>query len=103
MKNYRLINNISGWAVFIVAAVTYLMTIEPTASLWDCGEFIACSFKLQVPHPPGAPVTPGAPERNGWAAHSGPAKWMCPPCLWNGNPVGLNCAAVLLLNRASGF
>src|SRR5450759_5040152 len=56
MKNYRLINNISGWAVFAVAAFTYLMTIEPTASLWDCGEFIASAFKLEVGHPPGNPV-----------------------------------------------
>src|SRR5512137_2218703 len=56
MKNYRLINNISGWAVFIIAALTYLMTIEPTASLWDCGEFIASSYKLEVGHPPGNPV-----------------------------------------------
>ena len=56
MKNYRTINNISGWAVFFVAAVTFLMTIEPTASLWDCGEFIASAFKLEVGHPPGNPV-----------------------------------------------
>ena len=56
MKNYRLINNISGWAVFLVAATTYLMTIEPTASLWDCGEFVASCFKLEVGHPPGNPV-----------------------------------------------
>lgn len=56
MKNYKLINNISGWAVFVVAAFTYLMTIEPTASLWDCGEFIASCFKLEVGHPPGNPV-----------------------------------------------
>jgi hypothetical protein len=56
MKNYRLINNITGWAVFLVAAVTYLMTIESTASLWDCGEFIASAFKLEVGHPPGNPV-----------------------------------------------
>ncbi len=56
MKKYRLINNISGWIVFLVAAVTYLMTIEPTASLWDCGEFIASCFKLEVGHPPGNPV-----------------------------------------------
>jgi len=56
MKKYRLINNISGWVVFIVAAVTYLKTIEPTASLWDCGEFIASAFKLEVGHPPGNPV-----------------------------------------------
>lgn len=56
MKNYKLINNISGWVVFIIAAFTYLMTIEPTASLWDCGEFIASVFKLEVGHPPGNPV-----------------------------------------------
>ena len=56
MKKYRLINNVSGWAVFAVAAFTYLMTIEPTASLWDCGEFVASCFKLEVGHPPGNPV-----------------------------------------------
>ena len=56
MKNYKLINNISGWTVFLIAAITYLNTIEPTASLWDCGEFIASAFKLEVGHPPGNPV-----------------------------------------------
>lgn len=56
MKKYRLINNITGWAVFLVASVTYLMTIEPTASLWDCGEFIASAFKLEIGHPPGSQV-----------------------------------------------
>lgn len=56
MGKYRLINNITGWVVFVVAAVTYLMTIEPTASLWDCGEFIASGYKLEVGHPPGNPV-----------------------------------------------
>jgi Protein of unknown function (DUF2723). len=56
MKKYRLINNITGWGVFAVAAITYLKTIEPTASLWDCGEFIASGFKLEVGHPPGNPV-----------------------------------------------
>jgi len=56
MKNYRLINNITGWVIFAVAAFTYLMTIEPTASLWDCGEYIASAFKLEVGHPPGNPV-----------------------------------------------
>ncbi|MFZ0282985.1 MAG: DUF2723 domain-containing protein [Bacteroidales bacterium] len=56
MKQYRLINNIAGWAVFTIAAVTYLLTIEPTASLWDCGEYIASAFKQEVGHPPGNPV-----------------------------------------------
>jgi len=56
MRKYQLINNITGWAVFALAAITYLMTIEPTTSLWDCGEFIASAFKLEVGHPPGNPV-----------------------------------------------
>ena len=56
MKKYRLINNITGWVVFAIASATYLLTIEPTASLWDCGEFIASAFKLEVGHPPGNPV-----------------------------------------------
>ncbi|MDR2887813.1 MAG: DUF2723 domain-containing protein [Bacteroidales bacterium] len=56
MKKYSLVNNISGWAVFAVSAITYLLTIEPTASLWDCGEYIASGFKLEVGHPPGNPV-----------------------------------------------
>lgn len=56
MKKYRLINNLTGWAVFAFAAIIYLLTIEPTASLWDCGEFIASSYKLEVGHPPGNPV-----------------------------------------------
>lgn len=55
MKNYKLINNVAGWLVFLVAAITYLLTIEPTASFWDCGEFITTSYKLEVGHPPGAP------------------------------------------------
>jgi len=54
-KNFKLWNRICGWAVFVVAAVTYLLTIEPTASFWDCGEFISSAWKLDVGHPPGAP------------------------------------------------
>ncbi|MDR1371516.1 MAG: DUF2723 domain-containing protein [Dysgonamonadaceae bacterium] len=56
MKKYHLWNNITGWAVFAIATVTYLLTIEPTASLWDCGEFIASAYKLEVGHPPGSPI-----------------------------------------------
>ena len=55
-KNFTLWNRIVALAVFLVAAVTYLLTIEPTASFWDCGEFIASSYKLEVGHPPGNPV-----------------------------------------------
>jgi hypothetical protein len=55
MKKLNKYNIIIGWAVFAIAAITYLLTLEPTASLWDCGEFIATSYKLQIGHPPGAP------------------------------------------------
>jgi len=55
MKQYKLVNNLMGWFSFAIAAVVYIMTIEPTASFWDCGEFITSSYKLEVGHPPGAP------------------------------------------------
>lgn len=54
-KKYYLINNIVGWLAFIGSAIVYLLTIEPTASFWDCGEFISSTYKLEVGHPPGAP------------------------------------------------
>ena len=56
MKKYKLINNTLGWLIFLVAAVTYLLTIEPTASFWDCPEFIAQGFKTEIGHPPGNPI-----------------------------------------------
>ena len=55
-KKFTLWNRLVAALVFVVAAVTYLLTIEPTASFWDCGEFIASSYKLEVGHPPGNPV-----------------------------------------------
>ena len=55
MKQYKLVNNLTGWFAFAIAAVVYCLTIEPTASFWDCGEFITSSYKLEVGHPPGAP------------------------------------------------
>ena len=55
MKQYNKINNLVGWLTFLVAAITYCMTIEPTASFWDCPEFITTGYKLEVGHPPGAP------------------------------------------------
>ena len=54
--NYKMINNLLGWLTFLVALVVYTMTLEPSVSLWDCGEFISASYKLQVVHPPGAPM-----------------------------------------------
>lgn len=54
--SFQRINNIAGWFVFAVALVTYLLTMEPTASYWDCGEFISVAYKLEVSHPPGAPL-----------------------------------------------
>ena len=55
-QKFQKFNNIVGWVVFIAAAIVYLLSIEPTASFWDCGEYIACSYKLEVGHPPGAPL-----------------------------------------------
>lgn len=53
---YSKLNTLSGWMVFAIATAVYVLTIEPTASFWDCGEFIASAYKLQVGHPPGAPL-----------------------------------------------
>lgn len=54
--HFNRVNNLVGWAVFAMAATVYTLTMEPTGSLWDCGEFISSCFKLQIPHPPGAPL-----------------------------------------------
>lgn len=53
--NYQRINNLVGWLIFLIASYTFISTIEPTGSFWDCGEFIATAHKLEVGHPPGAP------------------------------------------------
>ncbi len=54
-KRFNVLNNILGWVVFAIATVTYLMSISETANLWDCAEFIACDYRLEIGHPPGAP------------------------------------------------
>jgi hypothetical protein len=56
MKQFKLINNLAGWGVFLFSFIVYMLTLEPSVSFWDCGEFIASSYKLQVGHPPGAPL-----------------------------------------------
>ena len=55
MKQFKFLNNMIGWLLFVVASFVYLLTIEPTVSFWDCGEFITSSYRLEVGHPPGAP------------------------------------------------
>lgn len=56
MKQFKFYNILVGWFIFFIATIVYLLTLEPTASFWDCGEFIASSYKMEVGHPPGAPV-----------------------------------------------
>src|SRR5215216_2313795 len=53
---YKKINNLLGWLCFIIAATTYILTLEPSVSFWDCGEFISCAYRLQVSHQPGYPL-----------------------------------------------
>ena len=55
MKRYKIVNNAMGWMMFLIAAFVYCSTIEPTASFWDCPEFIASGYKMEIGHPPGAP------------------------------------------------
>lgn len=54
--NYQKINNLFGWLTFLIASLVYILTLEPTASYWDCGEFISAAYKLQIVHQPGAPL-----------------------------------------------
>ncbi len=54
--NFRKVNNITGWAIGIIACTTYFLTKEATGSFWDCGEFVSCAYKMEIPHPPGSPL-----------------------------------------------
>ena len=56
MNQFKKLNNIAGWVVFLIASFVYFSTIEQTVSFWDCGEYIATAYKLEVGHPPGAPL-----------------------------------------------
>ena len=53
---FKKLNNITGWLAGLIAIIVYFLTLEPTVSWWDCGEYISTAFKLQVGHPPGAPL-----------------------------------------------
>src|SRR5271154_6998701 len=53
---YKKINNLLGWLCFVIASITYILTLEPSVSFWDCGEFISCAYRLQVSHQPGYPL-----------------------------------------------
>jgi len=56
MNGFKKINTLAGWMVFLFALVVYVLTLEPTVSFWDCGEFISAAYKLEVVHPPGSPM-----------------------------------------------
>lgn len=74
MKQYKLVNNLVGWVTFVIAAITYCMTIEPTASFWDCPEFITTGYKLEVGHPP-AHLSLCLPPTYSASSQATPAKW----------------------------
>ena len=94
MRKYNIINNTLGWLVFLVAAVTYMLTIEPTASFWDCPEFIAQGFKSEIGHPPGNPIFILAAR---FAAHFAGGKVTAVAACVNAMSAMFSAATILLL------
>lgn len=90
MKDFKKYNNITGWTVFAISLIVYTLTVEPSASLWDCGEFIAAANKLEVGHPPGAPIFMLMGRATSMFADPSSAAW----CV---NMVSVICSAFTIL------
>ena len=80
MKQFRIVDNIMGWLAFAIAAIVYCSTVEPTASFWDCPEFISTGYKLEIGHPPGAPFFMLTANLFSQYSYTGPLATWCAVC-----------------------